>query len=131
METHFITIYLFCLQARKVNFVTPLCNRVTFSKYKIYNGFYVINSFLRLLSQICVYKIHFIHLKQYIFSYIVTKNNFTMGILTLCEPNLRIVLSCSCSLFFLHLKGSSSGVQHCKISFGLWFYDVNKIRNEY
>ena len=34
-------------------------------------------------------------------------------------------------LFFLHLKGSSSGIQHCIISFGLWSYDVNKIRNEY
>ena len=42
METNFITIYLFCLQGRMINFVTPLRNGVTFSKYKIYNGFYVI-----------------------------------------------------------------------------------------
>ena len=42
METNFITIYLSYLQARMVNFVTLFCKRVTFSKQKIYNGFYVI-----------------------------------------------------------------------------------------
>ena len=42
METNFITIYFFCLQARMVNFVTLLRNGVTFSKEKIYDGFYVI-----------------------------------------------------------------------------------------
>ena len=42
METNFITFYLFCLQARMVNFVTLLRNRVTFSKEKICDGFYVI-----------------------------------------------------------------------------------------
>ena len=68
-----------------VNFVTP---GVTFSEYKVYAGFYVIKFIFEIAEPLCVYKIHFIHLKQYILLYIVTKNNFTMGILTLWKPNL-------------------------------------------
>ena len=66
METHFITIYLFCLQAR----ITELHNRVTFSKYKIYNGFYVIKFIFEIAEpNICIQNTFYTPKTIYIFIY--------------------------------------------------------------
>ena len=54
METNFITIYLFCLQARMINFVTLLGNGVAISKYKIYNGFHKIKLIFEIAEPITV-----------------------------------------------------------------------------
>ena len=75
------------LRVRMANFVIPLRNGVTFSKYKIYNRFYVIK-FISEIAEPTVCIGNTFYAPKTIYIYIVTKNNFTMGILTLWEPNL-------------------------------------------